>query len=262
VAGLIFIDTNKLLDFYRQGGKSAFGLVDILLSQRDRVILTEQVWVEFRKHRQKLMDELWHKVEVAKSSTDPLPAAFKEYKHSKFLQDDVIFDKAKDQIKREIEDLIWKPDEDPVYDRLMQLYRSESALHLRRTSEGFPEVYAAARLRANLGYPPGKARPESIGDAINWEWILRVASRTNMEDGPIVLVSADGDFGLHFGRGSNRRSYLNDFLDQEFVEHSAGTKIIFLDTISDGLGEIGVPVTKEIQRAEKELLDWYRSRGY
>jgi hypothetical protein len=128
VAGLIFIDTNKLLDFYRQGGKSAFGLVDILLSQRDRVILTEQVWVEFRKHRQKLMDELWHKVEVAKSSTDPLPAAFKEYKHSKFLQDDVIFDKAKDQIKREIEDLIWKPDEDPVYDRLMQLYRSESAL--------------------------------------------------------------------------------------------------------------------------------------
>jgi hypothetical protein len=48
----------------------------------------------------------------------------------------------------------------------------------------------AARLRADMGNPPG--RPGSLGEAINWEWLLNRGM--SFDSTEIVILSASADF--------------------------------------------------------------------
>ena len=52
------------------------------------------------------------------------------------------------------------------------------------------EFVAAAKLRADIGNPPGKRG--SLGDAVNWEWLLSLDVENGASE--IVILSADGDF--------------------------------------------------------------------
>lgn len=45
-----------------------------------------------------------------------------------------------------------------------------------------------ARARKELGNPPGK--PNSLGDAVNWEWLLESIPKGES----LVIISSDGDF--------------------------------------------------------------------
>ncbi|WP_176440200.1 PIN domain-containing protein [Boseongicola aestuarii] len=48
---LVFVDTNILLDFYRFRGASALKQLKALEQNRAKLIVTEQVQMEFLKHR-------------------------------------------------------------------------------------------------------------------------------------------------------------------------------------------------------------------
>ena len=105
-----------------------------------------------------------------------------------------------------------------------------------------------ARKRFVLGYPPRQRNDVSIGDAVNWEWIVRCCQDSGKH---VVIVSRDNDFGC----GHAGQYYLNDWLKQEFGERvSKRRKIILTDKLSRGLKIVHAAVTKEMERAEEEFL--------
>src|SRR5689334_14258966 len=54
---LIFVDTNILLDFYRCRSEAGLSLLEHIEKIRDRVIMTYQVEMEFKKNRQEALQE-------------------------------------------------------------------------------------------------------------------------------------------------------------------------------------------------------------
>jgi PIN domain-containing protein len=54
---LVFVDTNVLLDLYRLPGESAKRTLDTLEQRQSSLILTDQVWMEFLKNRQKVISQ-------------------------------------------------------------------------------------------------------------------------------------------------------------------------------------------------------------
>jgi hypothetical protein len=56
-----------------------------------------------------------------------------------------------------------------------------------------------------------KKGDNSIGDAINWEWIVKCAEQSGKA---IIVVSRDTDYGTHY----ENDSFLDDWLHKEFKE--------------------------------------------
>jgi hypothetical protein len=89
-----------------------------------------------------------------------------------------------------------------------------------------------------LGCPPRKNDDTSIGDAINWKWIILLC-RTAQAG--IIIVSRDSDYGAVF----ENRAYLNDHLKQEFNERVSRKRTITLYAkLSDALKIFGFGDTK------------------
>src|SRR5262249_10273500 len=98
------------------------------------------------------------------------------------------------------------------------------------------------------GCPPRKKSDTSIGDAINWEWIIECASVCQSE---IHIVSRDSDYGITL----DGKSYLNDHLRQEFKERVSKKRNIFLHTkLSEALKKFEVTVTQAEEKEESDIL--------
>lgn len=100
-----------------------------------------------------------------------------------------------------------------------------------------------------MGYPPQKSGDTSIGDAVNWEWIVQCAIASNKD---IVIVTRDNDYGVTY----NEQSYLNDWLKQEFSQRVNRRRKIFLThKLSVGLKIVHAAVTEEMEKAEQQLIE-------
>ena len=66
------------------------------------------------------------------------------------------------------------------------------------------EIITAARLRRDLGNPPGK--PESLGDQVNWESLLK-----EVEDGDLIIVSTDGDYSYKHSPDKPRKFLVSEW---------------------------------------------------
>jgi hypothetical protein len=115
-----------------------------------------------------------------------------------------------------------------------------------------PERYAIRRLalkRFGLGYPPRKKEDHSIGDAINWEWIIQCAAKCDKD---IIIVTRDSDYGVNY----DDKSFLNDWLQVEFKERiSQKRKIVLTDKLSRALKLVEVSVTQEMIDEEQQVID-------
>ena len=100
---------------------------------------------------------------------------------------------------------------DLVYKRLSKVFCHNSKYNLDRESKDRKRIRRLAYKQFILGYPPRKKNDTSIGDAINWEWIIECAIKSGKD---IVIVSRDSDFGVIF----ENDSFLNDWLLQEFQQ--------------------------------------------
>ena len=61
-----------------------------------------------------------------------------------------------------------------------------------------PSLIERAQLRSDVGNPPGKK--DSLGDAINWEWLLE--QEIEFWDDELIIISADGDYESNCPKGS------------------------------------------------------------
>jgi hypothetical protein len=104
-----------------------------------------------------------------------------------------------------------------------------------------------------LGYPPRKAADTSIGDAINWEWIIHCAKESGSG---VVIITRDSDYGAPVGG----KPVLNDWLREEFKSRvSRKRKIILADRLADGLKAADITLTKQEADAEDALIETTRT---
>src|SRR5205823_4793797 len=109
-------------------------------------------------------------------------------------------------------------------------------------------IFGRALQRFQRGFPPRKKEDTSIGDAVNWEWVVECADSNGSD---VLLVSRDGDFGLRL----DGKHYLNDGLEQEFKERvSQKRKAEFTTSLAQALRRLAVPVTNAEEEEEKKII--------
>jgi hypothetical protein len=106
-----------------------------------------------------------------------------------------------------------------------------------------------ARERFIIGYPPRKPGDTSMGDAVNWEWIIHCAKEANKN---VVLVSRDSDYGYRYGGDP----ILNDWLVQEFRERVGHKNKVFLtNRLTHAFELADVTVNKKEIADENKVID-------
>lgn len=245
---LLFIDTNILLDFYRGRSEAAIGLLEHIDAISDRVIVTFQIEMEFKKNRQAAIIE----------GDKDLKEATRQVRRPGLLSDSKkikAINKATKTIEADVKHLrnrlgmaLAKPTtHDPVYKVCQRLFNKADDLNLTRKTVSKKLVFRRAYKRFLLGCPPRKQSDTSMGDAINWEWMIDCAIRKKSE---LVIVSRDNDYGTEF----NDKIYLNDHLHQEFSDRvSQKRKVILYKNLSQALKLFKIPVSEEEEAAEREM---------
>ena len=136
-----------------------------------------------------------------------------------------------------------------MYKVTQRIFRKKDTLNLTRENKDKKRIRSQAWRRFMLGYPPRKKNDVSIGDAINWEWIVEVAQSN--ADSEIHIVSRDRDYGTHF----EGQSFLNDWLLHEFRDRtSLKRKIHLSNRLSNTLKQLEVVVTPEEEEEETDLV--------
>jgi len=251
IEALIFIDTNILLDFYRiRKSDISLKYLEEMEKHKSILILTNQVEMEFRKNRQKVILEALTEVNKISAGGLSVPTVLfdaKPVEMIKAAQKQIAVQQKR--IKERIDKLLMNPGtQDKVFQTLQRIFKTESEFNLNRENKKRFRIRRLALKRFYLGYPPRKKEDNSIGDAINWEWIIDCALRTTKH---IILVTRDNDFGINYGDVS----YLNDWLQIEFKERiSQKRKIILTDKLSKAFKFVKIPVTPEMVEEENTII--------
>jgi predicted nucleic acid-binding protein len=247
---LIFVDTNILLDFYRAGWESGLNVLKRFDEMHDRLITTYQVEMEFKKNRQGAILDTREKMNWPDNQTIRAPGFLKESQALAVLNEHVA--DSKKRIKRlqaRLDKVLANPTtSDPVYRVVQRLFRNDSSLNLKRNMPVRRQLKRAAFRRFVLGYPPRKANDTSMGDALNWEWIVHVALGNPGKH--VAIVSRDRDFGVKVGG----RSHMNDWLIQEFRDRvSKKRQCLLFDLLSPAFELAGIKVAKKVRQEEREF---------
>jgi len=249
VRKLIFIDTNIWLDFYRARGDAALKLLSHVEAIKDRVIVTYQLESEFKTNRQRVLQESWTNLKAPDRMG--LPNIVADAKTTKMLTKDMRDAKKRvDNLRKRLVRVIAQPTlHDPVFKICQRAFHRTDDIVFTRSNEIRRIIRRKAFRRFLHGCPPRKRQDISIGDAFNWEWMVRCAKERNAE---LVIVTRDSDFGITIGDDS----YINDHLKQEFQERASKKRKIFLCCrLTDALKHFNVRVTtKEIQ-AEADIVN-------
>lgn len=248
---LIFIDTNIFLDFYRirKSGVSLKYLEEIE-KHIDLIITTSQVEMEFKKNRQAVILESIGEVKKINNVNITVPAILSDAKAVKMIEKSKKnIAKKQNELKERIDRILKSPNyNDPVFKSLQKLFTNKSELNLNRENKIRFTIRNLAKKRFILGYPPRKKTDNSIGDAVNWEWIIKCAENTGKH---IIIVTRDSDFGCSY----ENDSHLNDWLKQEFRQRiSQKRKIVLTDKLHVAFQLVEIPVTNEMIEEEEKVI--------
>jgi len=248
---LLFVDTNVLLDFYRiRKTDISLNYLAQLEACKDRLIVGSQIEMEYKKNRQKAIVESLNNFGSPDWGKLTGPALVADHQAMKMMdkkKKEIATQKAK--VDNKIRNILSDPTNyDPVYQCLQRIFKHDSPYNLARTKKERFGIRRLARKRFVLGYPPRKQADSSIGDAVNWEWVVQCSITSGKH---VVIVTRDSDYGAVY----EGCSYLNDWLKQEFAERvSRKRKIILTDKLSQGLKIVHAAVSKKMEEEEKRLL--------
>lgn len=248
---LIFVDTNILLDFYRvRIGGVGLELLDLIDQHKDILITGSQVEMEYKKNRQRVI------LETLKAQKTPDWSGLSSPAFLATAQPAVVIARCKDTIgkqqgklKQRIASVLDTPSRnDPVFRTLQRVFKNPSPYNLTRDKKVRFSIRTLARKRFLLGYPPRKQTDTSIGDAVNWEWIVHCAAQSGKD---IIVVSRDTDYGISY----DGQFFLNDWLKLEFQERiSRKRKIILTDRLAGAFRQVAIPVSLAAEKEERDLL--------
>ncbi len=247
---LVFIDTNILLDFYRiTGGDSDLSILKKIDANHKKLITSYQVEMEYKKNRQRVILDMLKGIK--NNDQTQVPAYLKDSKPHKALAN------AQKQVKKQtnkicerVQKTLEYPERnDPVYQTAQRLFKAKESCHLQRSTDVKNDIKSRAEKRHLYGFPPRKIKDTSIGDAFNWEWILHCAESCTDN---IVIVTRDSDYGQSY----NSKTFVNDFLKQEFKERVGHRQILSISTkLTSAFKQAGIRVTSKEVSKEEELID-------
>ena len=247
----IFIDTNILLDFYRiRRTDISMKYLEEIEKHKDIIISTSQVEMEYKKNRQIAILESIGEVKKINNVNLSVPAIISDAKAVEMIKKSKKdIDEQQKKLKERIEKILTNPGiNDPVYKILQKIFSHKSPINLNRENKQRFTIRRLALKRFMLGYPPRKSNDNSIGDAVNWEWIIKCAETSKKH---IIIVTRDTDFGaIH-----ENESFLNDWLKQEFRQRiSQQRKLVLTDKLSKAFKLVEIPVTKEMIEEEENVI--------
>jgi len=212
MAPLLFIDTNIFLDFYRiEGGEAAKKQLKFIDDSHSRIITSNQVKMEFMKHRQKVIIDTIGKIGKSGTNSGQVPPVLVDSQpHQQIKKSEKRIKYQQGKLTDRIERMLTNPtNNDKVYQCAQRLFKDNSSINLRDTTNTWIRLRGLARKRHLLGQPPRKQSDTSIGDALNWEWIVHCAHEKTTD---VLIVSRDQDFGPTY----QKSAYINDWLSAEF----------------------------------------------
>lgn len=245
---LLFIDANIWLDFYRARNDAGLALLKHVEAVADRVIVTYQLEQEFKKNRQAAILEGMQ--ELKAPTHIPRPGIFSDAAASKALSKSLKdAEKRVKSLKARLKKVLENPSQhDPVYQVCQRVFHRADKLVLTRDNPSRRVIRRRAFRRFLHGCPPRKKTDTSIGDALNWEWMVECANAGNAE---LVIVSRDSDYGASF----DDKAYINDHLRHEFSERvSKKRKLLLYTRLSEALKHFQVDVSPQEVAAETELV--------
>jgi hypothetical protein len=248
---LIFVDTNIFLDFYRvRSGGGGLELLDLIEAHKDILITGSQVEMEYKKNRQRVILEALIAQKTPDWSGLSSPAFLANAKPAKVIaKSKKTITAQHSKLKKRIASILDKPNlSDPVFKTLSHVFRHDSDHNLSRGKKTRFSVRQLARKRFVLGYPPRKQNDTSIGDAVNWEWIVECAKSSGKD---IIIVTRDSDYGCNY----DGQFHLNDWLRLEFKERiSRKRRIVLTDRLAEAFKLVAVSVSTEAEEEEKTIV--------
>lgn len=246
---LLFVDANIWLDFYRGRSEASLALLRHLETVGDKLIVTHQLEMEYKKNRQVAILEGMKKLS-APTQLEQL-GVFSDAKELAATQKAMkAAEKRFSKLKKRLARILTKPaTHDEVYKACQRLFHRSSDIVLTRENPVRKLIRGRAIRRFLMGYPPRKPNDTSMGDAINWEWMVDCATRKSAE---LVIVTRDADYGCEV----DGEAYLNDHLRHEFSDRvSRKRDVVLCRRLSDALKHFSVPVTKEEETEEQNLIE-------
>jgi hypothetical protein len=173
---LLFVDTNIFLDFYRAGGEAGLTLLKHIESVSDLLIMTDQIEMEFLNNRQGVISSALANLK-APAIPAFTPAYLADTKTAAGIEKNIKQIRKRTEVMKERFARILKDPStnDPVFKSFKRVV-ANSAHNLKTAhEEKKKQILDFALLRSQRGFPPRKKQDHSIGDAINWEWLLDCA---------------------------------------------------------------------------------------
>lgn len=248
--GLLFVDTNIWLDFYRSKTEAGLTLLNHLDSIKDKLIVTFQVEMEFKKNRQRVLLEAFNELKVP--SPTPIPRIFSNAKAATTIDISQKRVKTKvEHLRKRIIAILEKPTtSDEVYKACQRCFHKEDRLSLTREHPLKNAIRRRAMRRFLHGCPPRKSNDTSFGDGINWEWIIECAQSDSARN-EIHIVSRDADYGASF----EKTPYVNDHLLHEFKDRvSQKRKLVLHTKLTEALKQFSINVS-QAEKAEEENIE-------
>lgn len=249
---LIFVDTNILLDFYRvRTGGVGLELLSLIEHHKDILITGSQIEMEYKKNRQRVVLESLAAQKTPDWGGLTSPAFLATAKPAEIIaKSKKTITTQQGKLKSRIASILKNPSvSDPVYKVLQRVFKNQSEYNLGRDKPLRFNIRNLAKKRFILGYPPRKKEDNSIGDAVNWEWIIHCAYESGKD---IILVTRDTDYGVSY----DGQFFLNDWLAKEFKERvSRKRKIVLTDRLAAAFKLVAIPVSQKAEQEENELIE-------
>ena len=235
----VFIDTNILLNFYHFTNDDLDALNSVFVSHDEGAItvhLTDQVRDEFWRNRETKIKDALKRFKSFNLSAQ-FPYFLKVYEEYSELQ------ALSKEFKSTYLKISKKAEKDIKENNLRADHLISGIFENATILETDEETYNKAKMRMNIGNPPGKN--DSIGDAINW--ILLLNNVPQSED--IYIISEDSDFYSSFDDYE-----INPFLAKEWKQEKR-SEIKCYKNLRDFIKDHYDGVLISFDKEKKELID-------
>ena len=202
----LFIDTNILLGVYQLSGPDLDELrklVKLVESGKIELLLNQQVIDEFWRNRESVIANALKRFRESKA-TAILPNIIHSYPDATDLK------AAVERVTTIVHDLSNQATDDIENNALKADLIIKDLFATTDVAEASKRIIYRAEKRTNIGNPPGKKG--SIGDAINWEWLLEQEISANTAE--VVILSGDGDFESELVKGNLKEFLLREWARQ------------------------------------------------
>ncbi|MEX2030543.1 MAG: PIN domain-containing protein [Anaerolineales bacterium] len=233
----VFLDTNVFLSFYQLTSDDLEELKKLAVLARQgkiRLLIPTQVVEEFRRNREAAIAEALRRLREQRRSLH-LPQLARQYPEFAELA------KTQKLLLRTLDQLIDRIERDALAKTLEADSIIEELFAVGETIPITAKDVRRADLRVGTGSPPGKKG--SLGDALNWEALLRHVRRGQ----ELHFVSDDGDFYSPLAA-----SYLHEYLRHEWKETN-GSEIHPYTRLSSFFAQ-HFPDIRLASELEKDLL--------